>query len=105
MPRNYIYILTMAIVTYIIRVTPLTIFKKPIKNKFIQSFLYYVPYVTLAVMTFPAIIEATNSTLAGILALVVGIFSAWLGAKLFSVAVFCCATVLIAEFILPLLNL
>ena len=54
--NNYIYIAVMAAVSYTIRVLPLTLIRKPIKNQFIQSFLYYVPYVTLAVMTFPAII-------------------------------------------------
>ena len=58
----YIYILVMGIVTYLIRVLPLTLIRKEIKNRFIRSFLYYVPYVTLAVMTFPAILDATGST-------------------------------------------
>ena len=56
--NNYIYIAVMALVSYAIRILPLTLIRKPIKNRFIQSFLYYVPYVTLAVMTFPAIIQA-----------------------------------------------
>ena len=55
----YAYILVMAVTTYLIRVLPLTLIRKPIKNKFIRSFLYYVPYVTLSVMTFPSIITAT----------------------------------------------
>ena len=54
----YIYIAIVAITSYLIRVLPLTLIRKPIKNRFIRSFLYYVPYVTLAVMTFPAIIDA-----------------------------------------------
>ena len=63
MEKNiYLYIAVMAGVSYMIRVLPLTLIRKPIKNQFIQSFLYYVPYVTLAVMTFPAILSATNST-------------------------------------------
>lgn len=53
----YIYIAVMAIVTYAIRVLPLTLIRKEIKNPFIRSFLYYVPYTTLAVMTFPAILQ------------------------------------------------
>lgn len=57
----YIYILIMAAVSYTIRVLPLTLIRKPLENQFLQSFLYYVPYVTLAVMTFPAIIHATQS--------------------------------------------
>ena len=65
----YIYIAIVAITSYLIRVLPLTLIRKPIKNRFIRSFLYYVPYVTLAVMTFPAIIDATATPLAGALAL------------------------------------
>lgn len=94
----------MAAVTYAIRVFPLTVFRKKIKSRFIQSFLYYVPYVTLAVMTFPAIVEATQSPASGIIALAVGIIAAWFGAGLFNVAVACCGAVLIAEFIIPLLS-
>ena len=63
--NNYIYILVMFAVSYTIRILPLTLIRKPIKNQFIQSFLYYVPYVTLAVMTFPAIIEATQTPISG----------------------------------------
>ena len=66
--NNYIYIAVMALVSYAIRILPLTLIRKPIKNRFIQSFLYYVPYVTLAVMTFPAIIQATQSPAAGAVA-------------------------------------
>ena len=89
--NNYIYIAVMALVSYVIRILPLTLIRKPIKNRFIQSFLYYVPYVTLAVMTFPAIIQATQSPAAGAVALVVGIAAAWFGASLFQVAAGCCA--------------
>lgn len=96
--QNYIYIFIMAAVSYAIRSLPMTLIRRPITNKFIQSFLYYVPYVTLAVMTFPAIVGATQSPVAGALALVAGILAAWLGADLFKVAVICCAAVLITEF-------
>ena len=68
--NNYIYIAVMALVSYAIRILPLTLIRKPIKNRFVQSFLYYVPYVTLAVMTFPAIVQATQSPVAGAVALV-----------------------------------
>ena len=95
--NNYIYILVMFLVSYAIRVLPLTLIRKPIKNQFIQSFLYYVPYVTLAVMTFPAIVNATQDPLAGAAALVVGIAAAWLGAGLFPVSVLCCAVVFVLE--------
>ena len=70
---NYLAIFTAFGVSYLIRVLPLTLIRKPIKNRFIRSFLYYVPYVTLAVMTFPAIVQATQSPIAGIIALVIGI--------------------------------
>ena len=93
----FIYILIMAVVSYAIRVLPLTLIRKQIKNRFIQSFLYYVPYVTLSVMTFPAIIEATQSPLSGAIALSVGIAAAWFGASLFKVAVSCCSVVFIVE--------
>lgn len=101
MTRNvYIYILIMAGVSYLIRTLPLTLIRREIKSTFLKSFLYYVPYVTLAVMTFPAIVEATNSPLAGALALVVGILVAWWGKSLLTVAVLCCLTVFVAELFL-----
>ena len=98
--NNYIYIAVMALVSYAIRILPLTLIRKPIKNRFIQSFLYYVPYVTLAVMTFPAIVQATQNPLAGAAALVVGMVAAWLGAGLFPVSVLCCAVVFVLELFL-----
>lgn len=98
----YVYILIMAVVTYAIRVLPLTLIQRQIKSQFLQSFLYYVPYVTLAVMTFPAILDATQSPISGLCALIAGIITAWLGASLFKVAVSCCAVVFIAELIIPL---
>ena len=98
--NNYLYILVMFLVSYAIRVLPLTLIRKPIRNPFIQSFLYYVPYVTLAVMTFPAIVNATQSPAAGAIALVVGIAAAWCGASLFQVSVACCAVVLVLELFL-----
>jgi len=96
----YVYIFVMALVTYLIRVLPVTLIRKQIKNPFIQSFLYYVPYVTLAVMTFPAIIEATQSPISGMAALIVGIVAACLGGGLFPVALSCCGAVLVVELIL-----
>ena len=100
MMGNWIYLFTMIAVTYLIRVLPLTLIRKPIQNRFIRSFLYYVPYVTLAVMTFPAIVQATGSPLAGALALVAGIVAALCGANLIWVASICCVVVFIAEFFL-----
>ena len=97
MSRNVLYIAVMALVSYTIRVLPLTLIRKPIRNTFIQSFLYYVPYVTLAVMTFPAILHATQSPISGAVALIAGIIAAWLGAGLFPVSVICCALVFLIE--------
>lgn len=94
---SYAYLLVMAVVIYAIRALPMTLIQRPIQNQFIRSFLYYVPYVTLAVMTFPAIVDATQSPVAGALALVAGVVCAWLGAGLLPVAVVCCATVLVSE--------
>ena len=96
----YIYIAIMIGVIFLIRALPLTLIRKQIKNPFIKSFLYYVPYVTLAVMTFPAIMEATQNPLAGLLALVGGIVAAWVGMGLLQVSVICCVVVLVVEFII-----
>lgn len=93
----YIYIAVMALVTFLIRVLPLTLIRKKITNVTLRSFLFYVPYVTLAVMTFPAIIEATNSIWSGIAALVAGVLLAYFGVSLFGVAVCSCAVVFILE--------
>ncbi len=93
----YIYIGIMALVTYLMRVLPMTIFRKEIKNKTIRSFLYYVPYVTLTVMTFPAILEATGSMWSGLAALIIGVFIAWKGGSLLIVSVASCAVVFLLE--------
>lgn len=95
--NTYIYIFVAALVSFIIRVLPLTLIRKPIQNSFIRSFLYYVPYVTLAVMTFPAITEATQSPIAGFAALAASIVAALCGATLFPVAVISCLTVFAIE--------
>ena len=96
----YIYMLIMAGVTYLIRVLPLTLIRKEIKSTFIRSFLYYVPYVTLSVMTFPAIIEATQNPVAAAIAFVVAILLAWFGRSLFQVSVIACIVVFVTELFL-----
>lgn len=96
----YIYIAVMALVTLLIRILPLTLIRKKITNVTLRSFLYYVPYVTLAVMTFPAILEATNSLWSGLAALVTGVLLAYFGVSLFGVAVCSCAVVFIIELII-----
>ena len=96
---TWIYIIIMIITTNLIRVIPLVLIRGEIKNRFIRSFLYYVPYVTLAVMTFPAIMEATSSPVAGAAALVIGIVAAWAGLSLFPVSVICCVVVFVLEYL------
>lgn len=93
-------IIVMGVVTMLIRILPLTLIRTPVKSRFLKSFLHYVPYVTLAVMTFPAIMDATQVPAAGALALVAGIAAAWFGAGLFGTAATCCLIVLIAELLL-----
>ena len=99
MNNIWIYIIIMAGVTYLVRALPLTLIRKPIENTFIKSFLYYVPYVTIAVMTFPAIIEATRVPVAGIAALIFGAVAVWYGVKMVTVAGLCCVVVFIVEWI------
>ena len=96
----YLYFLVMAGVTFLVRALPVTVLKKPVTNRFFKSFLYYVPYATLSVMIFPAIINATQSPVSGLLALVAGIAVAWIGGDLFKVSVACCAVVFLSEFII-----
>lgn len=97
--RIWLSIMVMGAVTIAIRLLPLTLIRKPLKNRFLLSFLHYVPYVTLAVMTFPAIVDSCDTPLAGIASLVVGAIAAWYGANMVSVAVICC----VVAFVLGLL--
>ena len=96
----YVYIFTMALTTYLIRMLPLTIFRKPIRSRFLRSFLHYVPYACLTAMTFPAILSSTASIISGAAALIVAILLAYRGKSLIVVAVSSSAAVLIAEWIL-----
>lgn len=93
----YLYILAMALTTYLIRVLPMTIFRKSIKSRFLRSFLYYVPYCCLTAMTFPAILSSTASILSGAAALVVAVILAYRGKSLIVVALSSSAAVLIVE--------
>ena len=87
----YVYIVLIAAVTYALRALPLTLIRKPISSPFIRSFLYYVPYVTLAVMVFPAILTATGSAWAGAAAMTVAVILALTGRGLVTVAACACA--------------
>lgn len=102
MNKIYLYILVTALTTYAVRVLPLTLIRKPVRNRFLRSFLFYVPYVTLAVMTFPAIVTAPDVREAGIAALLVGILTAWNGQSLIKVAAACCVAAWSVELLMHL---
>lgn len=93
----YLYILVMAVTTYLIRALPLTLFKKPIRSRFVRSFLHYVPVACLTAMTFPAILYSTEHMLSGIAALVIAVMLAFKGKSLIVVAAASCAAVFVAE--------
>ena len=96
----YVYALVMALVTYLIRVIPLTLLRKPIKSRFVKSFLHYVPYACLTAMTFPAILFDTNSVLSGAVALAAAVVLAFRGKSLLTVSLASCAAVFLTERIL-----
>lgn len=98
----YIYILIMAGVTYLIRVAPLVLVQKDITSPFIKSFLFYVPYATLAAMTFPAILYSTGSVASAFVGFAAALLMAYKGKSLLTVALYACAAVLIAETILKI---
>ena len=93
----YIYILTMAVTTYLIRVLPLTVFRKPIRSRFLKSFLHYVPYACLTAMTFPAILTSTESVISGAAALIAAVVLAFRGKSLLVVSVASCVAVFVTE--------
>lgn len=101
MKQEYIWIaiLVAAAVSLVVRALPLTLIRRQIKNRFIRSFLFYVPYVTLAVMTFPAMIDEAANPAAGIAALAAGTAAAWFGAGLFPVAILTCVVEYVAGLI------
>ena len=98
--RIWLSLLLMFLVIYSVRMLPMILLRRNIRSRLIRSFLYYVPYVTLAVMTFPAIIRATDSPVSGIAALIVGLITAWFHGDLFVVASACCVTVFLTGFLL-----
>ena len=95
----YIYILVMAGVTYLIRLLPLTLIRKEIKSPFIKSFLYYVPYVTLAVMTFTAILSATSNIWSAVVGFAVALILAYRRKSLITVSMIACVSVFLVELI------
>ena len=99
----YLYIAVVALVTYLIRVLPLTLIRREIKNPFLRSFLYYVPYVTLAAMTFPAILSSTSSAASASLGFGAALILAYKEKSLLLVALCACGVVFAAELLLPFL--
>ena len=99
----YIYILVMAVTTYLIRVLPLTLFRKPIKSRFLRSFLHYVPYACLTAMTFPAILTSTQSVISGAAALIAAVLLAVKNQGLVVVALGSSAAVFVTEMLLSML--
>ena len=93
----YVYIAVMAVTTYLIRAIPLTLMKKPIRNRFLRSFLHYVPTACLTAMTFPAILYATENVISGVVGLAVGVALAFWKKSLIVVAVASCAAVFLTE--------
>ena len=93
----YIYIFVMAVTTYLIRAIPLTLLKKPIKNRLFRSFLHYIPTACLTAMTFPAILTATDHMVSGAAGLIVGVILALKNKSLIVVAVASCAAVFLVE--------
>lgn len=98
----FLYLLAMAGSTYLIRMLPLVLCKRKVKNRFVRSFLYYVPYAVLGAMTFPAMLYATESLLSAGAALLVAVLLAYRERSLLTVAASACGTVLIAEALLRL---
>lgn len=101
--KIYLYILIMAVTTYLIRALPLILIKKPIQNRFIRSFLHYVPVACLTAMTFPAILTATNSLVSGIAGLVAAVALAFFRRSLITVAVGAAGAVFLTELLLRFL--
>lgn len=100
MNNVWFYILVSGGVSLLIRELPILFIRKPITSPFIKSFLYYVPYCTIAIMTFPAIINATSNLYVGIVAFLVGVTLSWNGKSMFTVAAVCSGIVLIGEILL-----
>lgn len=98
--NTYLKLLIMFATIYTVRAIPLTLLRKEIKNPFFRSFLYYVPYVSLSVMTFPAILSATGSFASALFGFVVAVILAWVDGNLFHVSIGGCVAVFIAELFL-----
>ena len=102
-PTYLLYLAVMAGVTYLIRMLPLTVFRKEIKSVFVKSFLHYVPYAVLGAMTFPDVMYSTGSLWTALVGLVVAIVMAWRGRSLLTVAIGACLAVAAAQGVMMLI--
>ena len=102
--KIYLYILVMAVTTYLIRALPLLFMKKPIKSRFLRSFLHYVPVACLTAMTFPSILTSTATILSGAAALIVAVILAYRGKSLLTVSLAASAAVMVTEFFLTIVK-
>ena len=102
-PAFFLYLAVMAGVTYLIRMIPLVLAKKKIKNRFVLSFLYYIPYAVLSAMVFPAIFTATGSVISAAIGFAVAVLLSYLRRSLLTVAISASAAVFLAEWLLSLL--
>lgn len=96
----YLYIAVMAVTTYLVRMLPFTLFRKEIKNTYVKSFLAYVPYATLAAMTFPGILTSTSDLISAAAGFAVALYTAYRGKSLTVVAACSCVAVFAVEFII-----
>lgn len=93
----FIYLLVMAGVTYLVRMVPLVLVKKKIKNKFFLSFLHYIPYAVLSVMTIPAIFYSTSYIISALFGFLIAVILSYFEKSLVTVAAFSCLAVLLVE--------
>ena len=102
-PNFFLYLAVSAGVTYLIRMLPLVLVRGKIKNTFIRSFLYYIPYAVLSVMTFPAIFYSTDYMLSALMGTLAAVILAYFNRGLLTVAVGATATVLIMEALIKII--
>jgi len=97
------YLIVMAVVTYLIRMLPLTAFRRPIRSRFAQSFLTYIPYAVLGAMTFPDVMYSTGDLRTAAVGVIVAVILAWRGKGLVTVAIAACVAVALAQAVLLLI--
>ncbi|MBO4696540.1 MAG: AzlD domain-containing protein [Lachnospiraceae bacterium] len=96
-----VYLLIMALVTYLLRAVPFMVFRRKVRNRFFRSFLYYIPYTVLAAMTFPAVLYATKSPVPAALGTATALFLAYRGKGMVLVSLSACAVALLSGFLIP----